>query len=82
MNKLLLLIPVVAFLAACGSSDGDSGVTTTAATDSQQATSPPIDTFIGDVTVVVGTSSDTAEPVVLDASAASSPEDSEPLPVS
>ncbi|RJF98125.1 hypothetical protein [Noviherbaspirillum saxi] len=93
MKKLLFLFPILAALTACGGGGGNGGgdiaatdttpapVATTPA-PAPVATAPAADAFTGNVSSVVGMSSDTAEPVALDASAASMPEDSEPTPVS
>ncbi len=80
MKKLLLLIPILAALAACGDSgNGDDGA---AGGTMPAAAAPASDAFIDKVSSTIGTTSDSAEPVAIDSVSASSPEDSEPSPVS
>ena len=83
MKTLILMIPVVVLLAACGSGGGDSDIGGTAASGSEST--PPAaqaDSFLGTVSSVVGASSETAEPATVDATPASAPEDTEPMPLS
>ncbi|OWW22025.1 hypothetical protein [Noviherbaspirillum denitrificans] len=82
MKKLFLLIPAVVVFAACsGGGDGDVGGTASSGS-SQTPSAPQADRFTGDVSAVLGSSSETTEPAALDASPASKPEDTEPMPVS
>ena len=79
MKKHLTLIPIALLLAACGSSGDDTG--SAATTGTQQTAAPQADSFMNNVNAVVGTSSETAEPVAVDASP-SAPEEAEPSPLS
>ena len=81
MKKPFLLIPAIVLLAACSGGDGDAAGTTSNGSG-QTPAAPQADRFTGDVGAVVGNSSETTEPAPLDASPASAPEDTEPVPVS
>lgn len=79
MKKHLSLIAIALLLTACGSGGDDAG--SAAATGTQQTAVPQADSFMNNVNAAIGTSSETAEPVAIDASP-SAPEDTEPSPVS
>jgi hypothetical protein len=77
--KYLCLIALVA-LTACGGSSNH----TPAVTMPPEVTPPPmtlVDAFVTAVLALIGDSSDTKEPVSIDAIAVTAPEDSEPVAV-
>lgn len=72
-------------LAGCGGSGGDSGTvaaTPGAGAANETAQSPASDSFFARVLAIIAGSSDTAEPQALESTTVSTPEDTQPQPVS
>lgn len=65
-------------LAACGGGGGDSGASASAGADPAPAT----DSFLSRVAALIGTSSDTAEAQDIGSVQATTPDNTEPIPVS
>ncbi|HEV2610704.1 MAG TPA: hypothetical protein VGU61_10600 [Noviherbaspirillum sp.] len=80
MKKYLLIIGMSAVLAACGGSGGDGAVA------NPGGSNPPpmstVDAFFTRVMALIGSSSDNTEPVAVDSVSPTTPEDSEPSPLS
>jgi hypothetical protein len=80
MKKYLLIAGMSVVLAACGGSDGDS-----ASANPGGGNSPPmstVDAFFSRVMALIGSSPDNTEPVAVDSVTPTTPEDSEPSPLS
>lgn len=79
MKKVMAISALALLLAACGGSGSDSS------SDSGTGTgTPPVamtDAFFAMVSAIVGTSSDTTEPVAVEGTTATTPENTEPAAV-
>lgn len=89
MKKYLLLLFATLALAACSGNDDDAPVAATPAATSPPDVTPPstgsapvADSFTAGIVTTVSASDETSEPVSVDAITASSPEDTEPVPIS
>ncbi|HYD58789.1 MAG TPA: hypothetical protein VEC35_00440 [Noviherbaspirillum sp.] len=80
MKKLSLLIAITFLLAACGSGDGNPETTMSSGMQ-QSGGTPQVDSFTSNVAAIVSASSDSAEPVPVDTSPASSLKRTESSPV-
>lgn len=81
MRKYLLIIGMSAVLAACGGG-GDGGGT---AANPGGGSSPPmstVDAFFSRVMALIGSSPENTEPVAVDSVTPTTPEDTEPSPLS
>lgn len=72
-------------LAGCGGSGSDSGIAATtpgtgASNDTMQ--SPATDAFLAKVLAIIAGTSDTAEPQAIESTTVSTPEDTQPQPIS
>lgn len=67
-------------LAACGG--GSSGTASTAADNTGATQAPATDSFLSRVAALIGTTSDTAEPQDIGSVQATTPDSTEPMPVS
>lgn len=80
MRNILGLVALTLALSACG---GGGGSGTPTPIDPPAPTPPTamIDAFITSVLAIVGATSDTSEPVSLDAYAVTAPDDTAPTPI-
>jgi len=79
MKKVMAISALALSLAACGGSGSDNG-----SSSSSGSGAPPVamaDAFFAMVSAIVGTSSESTEPVAVDGTAATTPENSEPAAV-